>query len=194
MKRLLIIIILVLSPVKISLNYVEKYEFSKLKLGAIIGKSKSDKYYPYIKEASERFMITNKLRLCHFLSNCSHETQGFTLFVEKTDGKKYEYSEILGNNEAGDGFKYRGRTAIHLTGKYWYKKASEYFEVDFVSNPELLEQKEWAFLVAAWFWKINSLNSYADLNNMRLVVKKINPSLNGYSEREALFEKFRLYL
>ena len=77
----------------------------------------------------------------------------------------YVYAGRMGNgNEAsGDGFKFRGR-GFQLTGRDNYLRFSKDTGIDALNNPELLNLEVNALISGLWFWKVNGLNKYADLN------------------------------
>lgn len=81
-----------------------------------------------------------------------------------------------GNEASGDGFKYRGRGLIQLTGKSNYQAFGKAVGKDFVSTPDLIAQPNWAALSAAWFWSNNGLNSKADANQITAIGAVINGS------------------
>ena len=162
------------------------------KLSDVVGEKKANKYYKYILNTFIKYDIDTKARQCHFLAQVCHETQGLTTFKEETEGLKYEFRHDLGNVEEGQGIKYIGRGALMCTGYYNYNKVSEVFKIDLISNPELLEHPKLAFKFAGWYWKYNKLNALADLNKLDLITKKINGGLNGYTQREGYYHKFRM--
>ncbi|WP_236233701.1 glycoside hydrolase family 19 protein [Pseudomonas tohonis] len=106
------------------------------------------------------------------------------------------YGGRLGNGPvaSGDGWRYRGRGLIQLTGKANYKASGEALGVDLVAHPELLEQPEWACLAAAWFWKEHGLNELADAGKFEAITKRINGGLTGQAERIALRERAKAVL
>jgi putative chitinase len=101
----------------------------------------------------------------------------------------YVYGGRLGNGADGDGWKYRGRGLIQLTGKGNYRAAGIALGLDLIGNPDLLEKPEAASLSAAWFWKTNGLNALADANDVAVVTRKINGGLNGLSDRLERFDR-----
>lgn len=106
------------------------------------------------------------------------------------------YGGRLGNGSvaSGDGWRYRGRGLIQLTGKANYQEAGEALGVDLVAHPELLEQPEWACLAAAWFWSEHGLNELADAGKFEAITKRINGGLTGHAERVALWERAKAVL
>lgn len=101
------------------------------------------------------------------------------------------FKKGLGNNQDGDGYKFRGRGAIQITGRNNYKKLSERTSIDFVSNPDLLA-KDYKFISALDFWKHNGLSNKKTLLETRQVVAG-NYSNNpfGYSEVLKWFNKLK---
>lgn len=89
------------------------------------------------------------------------------------------YANRLGNGseKTGDGWRYRGRGLIQITGKYNYVKCLAALER---KEPEYLETVEGAVRSAIWFWKTNFLNSLTD---MKAITKRINGGLNGLTDR-----------
>lgn len=95
------------------------------------------------------------------------------------------YANRLGNgNEAsGDGYKYRGRGFIHLTGKANYQAYKIYSGVDVVNNPDLASRIDIALDIAGWYWKTRNINASADNNDVVAVTKKVNGGTNGLDDR-----------
>ena len=101
------------------------------------------------------------------------------------------YSARMGNGpaESGDGWKYRGRGLKQLTGKDNYVRCGRDLGLDLVGNPDLLLEPMAAARSAGWFWKANSLSSYADKGDLEGMTKRINGGLIGYPQRKALYDK-----
>lgn len=98
------------------------------------------------------------------------------------------YANRLGNGapESGDGFRYRGRGAIQLTGRKNYLDASmELFGDDrLVQNPDqVATDMKVCLLTAGWFWSHNGLNALADSDEFTKVTKIINGSTSTVKER-----------
>ncbi len=110
--------------------------------------------------------------------------------------------EVIGNilyggrmgNAANEGYKYRGRGLIQLTGKDNYKQFSidSFGNDSIVQNPDqVAKDKKIATHSAAWFWKKNNLNAFADQDNVFVISKKINGGTLGLNERKKLTEEFK---
>lgn len=118
-------------------------------------------------------------------------------FPTVTDGQNCErnpqkiankvYANRMGNGdeESGEGFKYRGRGLIQLTGKSNYEACGEALGVDLMENPDLVATPKYAALSAGWFWDKNNLNKFADANDMTGLTKKINGGTHGLDDRVA---------
>ena len=101
------------------------------------------------------------------------------------------YSSRMGNGpaESGEGWKFRGRGLKQLTGKFNYEKCGLGLGVDLVGNPDLLLEPMYAARSAGWFWKSNSLSTFADKGDLEGMTKRINGGLIGYAERKAKYDK-----
>jgi putative chitinase len=110
----------------------------------------------------------------------------------------YVYAKRLGNGDeaSGDGWNYRGRGLVQLTGRGNYRAAALGIGMPLEEQPELLEQPAAAALSAAWFWKSHGLNELADDQNndddtedFKTITKRINGGTLGMKERMAFWEK-----
>ena len=89
-----------------------------------------------------------------------------------------------GDTDSGDGWKYRGRGPIQLTGKANYSSFAEDMDVDVVDNPDMVsEDKEVALMSAIWYWNKNGLNRYADSGDIKTMTKRINGGYIGLEDR-----------
>lgn len=102
----------------------------------------------------------------------------------------YVYGNRMGNGPetSGDGYRYRGRGYIQLTGKNNYKMFSV-VAPEILSEPDLVATK-YPLLSAAWFWGARKLNLFADYNDIEAITKFVNGGENGLDDRKA---KFKLY-
>jgi len=97
---------------------------------------------------------------------------------EKIANKVYGNRMGNGPEASGEGFKFRGRGYIQLTGKQNYTAFDLAVEDDILANPDLVSSKH-ALASAAWFWKKNGLNLIADTGSSTEVVTKITKRVNG---------------
>lgn len=137
-----------------------------------------------LKDTFEKFEINTALRQAHFLSQFIHESGGFRYVKEIASGEAYEGRVDLGNTSPGDGVKYKGRGYPQITGKNNYAQISKDLGIDFVSNPELLEQSPYNMLSAGWYWNSRNLNKWADKDDGKTITLKINGGLNGFIDRQ----------
>ncbi len=164
----------------------------------------------------EKYSINTPLRVGHFLAQTVHESAGFTRFVENLNysasGLKntwpdrfglanpnryahrpelianHVYANRMGNGDeaSGDGWKFRGRGMIQLTGHDNYDAFSKHSGLDAVNNPDLLSTVEGAAESAAWFWLERHINKPADEDDVVTVTKLINGGTLGLDERKHL--------
>ena len=141
-----------------------------------------------------KYGITTPLRLAHFFSQIAHESGGFKYLAElggKSYFDKYEDRKDLGNTQKGDGYKFKGRGYIQVTGRANYSEISKDLKIDFINNPELLEQEVNAMVSALWFWNKRKLNQFADLDDIKTITKKINGGYNGLKERQEYLTQYK---
>ena len=176
-----------------------------------------------IPDTAARFNITNALRLAHFLAQCNHESAGFKAIREnlnysadvlKKNFSKYIPDELIndyarnpekigsrvyadrlgnGNEASGEGYLYRGRGYIQLTGKDNYSLFSTFIGEDTVADPDLVATK-FPLSSAAFYFDSNKLWTICDQGNsddvVRAVTKRINTGLLGLDERTRYFHDF----
>ncbi|ENJ7652238.1 glycoside hydrolase family 19 protein [Pseudomonas aeruginosa] len=99
-----------------------------------------------------------------------------------------------GDEASGDGWRYRGRGLLQVTGRANYRAAAGGLDQPLEVEPELLEQPEWAALSAAWWWAAHDLNELADRGEFATITRRINGGLNGQAERLALWERVKAVL
>jgi putative chitinase len=156
----------------------------------------------------DKFEINTSLRLAHFLAQTGHESGGFKAVSENLNygaaglqsifkkyftaesAKEFErkpekianivYANRMGNGPqaSGEGFKFRGRGYIQLTGKDNYSAFDKVVEDDILANPDLVAAK-YPLLSAAWFFHKNGLHKIADEGATDAVVTKVTKRVNG---------------
>ena len=170
-----------------------------------------------------KFNITNTLRLAHFLAQCGHESGGFKAVSENVnysaDGLKKifpkyfpgatadsyarnpekiaskVYASRMGNGDEAskDGFKFRGRGYIQLTGKSNYTGFTKYIGEDCVANPDLVATK-YPLASAAFFFDSNKLWSICDKGaddaTVTAVTKRVNGGTIGLADRIKHFKEY----
>ncbi|MDD1979273.1 glycoside hydrolase family 19 protein [Pseudomonas tussilaginis] len=103
-------------------------------------------------------------------------------------------AKSLGNKKHGDGWLYRGRGLIQITGRSNYAGAGTGLVLPLVDNPELLEQPEHAAMSAAWWWAEHGLNELADAGRFQDIGSVINTGKpgrvpHGAAERKVLYDR-----
>jgi predicted chitinase len=141
------------------------------------------------------YRITSRLRICHWLAQMAHETDGFSALVERGNGdgpdpdpwddylERYDFRKDLGNNAGGDGEKYRGRGLIHLTGRANYGAYGARIGIDLVAQPHRAAEPEIGVTIACLFWTDKGLNTWADADDVERITRRINGGLNGLADR-----------
>jgi putative chitinase len=195
---------------------------SSFKLEALKGHV-PDAVIAQIPDTAAKFNITNVLRLAHFLAQCGHESGGFKAVSENlnysADGLKKifpkyfpgnlnesyarqpekianrVYSSRMGNGDegSGEGFKFRGRGYIQLTGKSNYTAFDKMVEENIVENPDLVATK-YPLASAAFFFDSNKLWSICDKGaddaTVTAVTKRVNGGTIGLADRIKHFKEY----
>lgn len=115
--------------------------------------------------------------------------KGYVRNSEKLANRAYANRNGNGPESSGDGFKYRGRGLIQLTGRENYARCGTGIVLNLLDHPELLEQPGPAATAACWFWKDRKLNAFADAGDLRGATKVINGALTGLENRKAYLDR-----
>ena len=136
----------------------------------------------------ETYGINTYLRVCHFLAQAAHESDGFKTLREywgpTPAQNRYEGRATLGNTRNGDGKRFMGRGIFQLTGRANYRQFGQAIGVDLENNPELAESPEISVHTAVEYWKNRKLNPLADQDDIEKITRKINGGLNGFEDRK----------
>lgn len=143
---------------------------------------------------AEEFDVNTPGRWQHFLAQVLHESGAFRYTEEIYDGHGYEGRKDLGNTQAGDGKRFKGRGLIQLTGRANYTAYEHDTGSPVVAHPTLLAEPEDAVRSALWYWHKHKLNAIADEDDFVLITKRINGGTNGIKERRAYLDKARKVL
>jgi putative chitinase len=186
-----------------------------------------DSVIAQIPDTAAKFNITNPLRLAHFLAQCGHESGGFRAVSENlnysakglvgtfpkyfnaTTAAQYErkpemiasrvYGGRMGNGDEAskEGFKFRGRGYIQLTGKSNYTALTRFIGEDCVANPDLVATK-YPLASAAFFFDSNKLWSICDRGaddaTVTAVTKRVNGGTIGLADRIKHFKEYYVLL
>lgn len=172
-------------------------------------RSKAGIFLPALNAAMIEFGINTPARQASFLAQLAHES-GQLVYVRELWGPtpsqlRYERDATaawpprartdrnqlpfdLGNSQAGDGSRYRGRGLIQITGRTNYAACGKALGLDLLAQPALLEQTVNACRSAGWFWQSRGLNALADAGDQVAVTRRINGGTNGLAERLAYFK------
>jgi len=164
-----------------------------------------------------RYGINTSLRIAAFLAQCGHESAGFTRLVENLNysaealtrvwptrfppeiARQYArqperianraYADRMGNGPeaSGDGWRYRGRGLIQLTGADNYRAFARAVGATLEDVCANLETKTWAVESACWYWSTRGLNALADVRDVIAITKRINGGTNGIDDRQARY-------
>jgi putative chitinase len=175
-----------------------------------------DWWFNEMQEAFPKYDIVTIPRVASFIAQCAHESGGFSMMEENLNYKaatltklwpqRYppgiaeqyagkpeliankSYGGRMGNGpeQTGDGWKFRGRGLIQLTGRSNYTACSRAMFGDdtLVENPDILFDPYYAIHSACWFWEKNKLNQFADNGDFITMTKRINGGTIGLADRQ----------
>lgn len=179
-----------------------------------------DWWFNEMQEAFPKYEIVTVARVASFIAQCAHESGGFSMMEENLNYKaatltklwpqRYppgiaeqyagkpeliankSYGGRMGNGPeaTGDGWKFRGRGLIQLTGRSNYTACSRAMFGDdtLVENPDILFDPYYAIHSACWFWDKNKLNQFADSGDFITMTKRINGGTIGLADRQKHFK------
>lgn len=172
-----------------------------------------DVWFNELNEMLPVFEITSVGRVAAFVAQTAHESGGYRALTENlnyagdrlasiwpkhfsdVDVAEYHrnpekianraYRNRMGNGDetSGDGYRYRGRGLIQLTGKDNYSRFAEYAGISAEQAADYLETPRGAVHSACWFWYANDLNTYADAGDFTGMTKRINGGTIGLDDR-----------
>ncbi len=180
---------------------------------------------PYLTGACGLYEITTAPRLAAFLAQVGHESAGFAATVENLNYgapgllatwpsrftpataaafarkpqliAEHVYAGRMGNGPegSGDGFRFRGRGLLQVTGKANYEAVHEQLArfgcPNLLTMPDALAEPKWAALSAAAFWDDHELNEVADTGSFDTITRRINGGQTGAADRRARYERAR---
>jgi putative chitinase len=167
-------------------------------------------------DACRQYDITTPARVAAFLAQIGHESAGLTRTTENlnysaeglvvtwpgryttnlakqharrpADIANHVYGDRLGNKAEGDGWKYRGRGLMQITGLANYEAMRDLLRQcvrcpDFVADPDSISEPRWAAMTAAAYWDSRALNDLADGGRFNDITRRINGGTNGHEDR-----------
>jgi len=170
------------------------------------------------KSLLNNYYVNTPLRLAHFFAQIEHESglkpisenlnysakgllstfsKYFNANTANLNARKPEnianivYANRMGNNSVNEGWKYRGRGFIQITGKNNYLLLSKDTRIDYLTNPDLLLNEADSMISALWYWKRINGNKLADADNVKAITKAINGGYNGLEHRIELLKKYK---
>jgi putative chitinase len=145
--------------------------------------------------AMQSASIDTSLRQAHFLAQVGHESAELRYTEEIASGAAYEGRKDLGNTQAGDGVRFKGRGLMQLTGRANYAAFGNFTEQDLLTHPQLVaSDPRLAIDVATWFWTKHDLNALADADDIRAITHRVNGGENGLADRKAKLARAKWFL
>jgi putative chitinase len=176
-------------------------------------------YVEPMNKTFSRYIIDTPRRISMFLAQVGHESGGLTAIQENlnysadrlsvvfpkyfkdVDPSAYArnpekianrvYASRMGNGpeSSGDGYRYRGRGLIQLTGKSNYERFAKSMLMPLDQAVQYLTTPEGACMSAGWFWDVNNLNELSDDGDVIGCTRKINGGTNGLEDRQSHYTK-----
>jgi len=143
-----------------------------------------------VRAAASKYGITDETEINALLAQVGHESGNYRHLTELGDKsyfERYEGRRDLGNTQPGDGYKYRGRGYIQLTGRSNYEQFAKFSGLDVVNNPDLVATPSVGAEAALWFWKTKVKPNVKDFSDVKAVTQIVNGGYNGLADREQRF-------
>jgi len=180
-----------------------------------------EKYLEPLNACFEKFEINTPDRISMFLAQVGHESAGLKTVKENLNYSAERLTQVFpkyfkgistaayarnpekipnrvsanrmgnGPEESGDGYRYRGRGAIQLTGKDNYSRFAKDMGMELEEVPAYLETPEGAIMSAGWFWNVNGLNKFADAEDIVGSTKRINGGTIGLEDRKHHYQEIK---
>lgn len=177
-----------------------------------------------VEETCRSFQITTPLRLAHFLAQTAHESARYTALVENlnygaagllaTWPSRFDaataaafarqperianrvYADRMGNGPevSGDGWRFRGRGILQVTGRASYRAIGEFLGEDLETEPDLLSTPRLAALAAGWYWSARGINALCDIDDAVAVTEAVNGGRHGLEQRLELLGQVKAVL
>lgn len=180
-----------------------------------------DAWYAALVKHLPEYNINTINRVAMFLAQCSYESTGFTVLQENLNYKANRLAAVFpryfknvdttayagspekvanriyanrmnnGTESSGDGWRYRGRGIIQITGKQNYTSCSHlaWKNDELLRNPDLLCSPDGAVLSACWFWEHRGINQAADNRDVALATRLVSGGTLGLEDRKHYYDK-----
>ena len=175
-----------------------------------------DEWIDPLNDAMGLYEIDTDQRIAYFLAQVAHESNNFLTLEENLNYSEKRLREVfptyftdtefmvyannpqmianrvyanrMGNLEeaSGDGWTFRGRGPIQVTGRNMYRRIGGGIGVDLEHNPDRVIEPQYGALSACYFWRAMGCNELADNGLFTAITRKINGGLEGEADREAL--------
>lgn len=125
------------------------------------------------------------------MAQIAHESGGLKWFKELASGDDYEWREDLGNNQPGDGKRFKGAGAIQLTGRANYQAFSNHIKDVRVMEGCNYVAVTYPFTSAGFWWHNNNMNALCDRDDVTVedVTRRVNGGTNGLADRIQYYKK-----
>lgn len=167
-----------------------QYLVSKEQLEKIWGRQVTDMQVSELQNCLVKFEINTLPRIRHFMAQISHESGAGRYTEEIASGDAYEWREDLGNNQRGDGRRFKGAGYIQLTGRANYQAFANYMK-----DPRIMEgvsyvAMRYPFTSAGYWWHKNGMNALCDTNpTVEQVTRRVNGGYNGLADRKMYYDR-----
>ncbi|MFN8891895.1 MAG: M15 family metallopeptidase [Alphaproteobacteria bacterium] len=169
--------------------------FNAVLLGFIYlraGEADIAEFAPVLEAEMASRNIDSPLRRAHFLAQVGHESGELRFRTEIASGNAYNGRADLGNDQPGDGPRFKGRGLIQLTGRANYNLFGRAIgrEAEIMADPDIVGRDlNLCVRAAGWFWESRHLNSSADRNDLNEITRRVNGGFNGLEDRRRLLKR-----
>ncbi|HBN08912.1 MAG TPA: hypothetical protein DD435_09775 [Cyanobacteria bacterium UBA8530] len=158
------------------------FKLDAASIAQILGDSTANvqRYWPYLVEALEQAGIRDSKAIVAVLATIEVEVPDFAPIPEYASGAAYEGRSDLGNTQAGDGVRYKGRGFIQLTGRANYRQYGQKLGIDLEENPDLALDPKTSARILVEYFKQRGIPQMASNGDWKAVRRAVNGGLNGY--------------
>ena len=153
------------------------FDFTAEKLRSCVNNPHMEHWFDSLADVLPNYDITSVERVAAWLAQISHERIANRIYASRMGN---------GDESTGEGYKFRGRGLVQVTGKSNYAACSKALYGDentLLENPDLLKEADGAIRSACWYWNSRNLNAAADVGDMLTITKRINGGVIGLEDR-----------